>query len=116
MEISNHVLIRMRYHHQGVTPLLGDPVLKTRSLCLTYAFHRCKYVVNWVGTASDSNVVANLTDVQWSLAIHALRVWMFYHSRCSHGASALVRHFPCTTGVLHCHVDFQERCAGSYVL
>ena len=108
MDISYHVLIRMRYHHQGVTPLLGDPILEARSLCLTYAFHRREYVVNWVGTGSDSNVVANLTDVQWSLAIHALLVWMFYFSRCSHGASALACHFSCTTGILHRHVYFEQ--------
>ena len=67
MEISNHVAIRMRYHHQGVIPLLGDPVLETRSLCLAYAFHRGKDIVNWVGAARDSNVVANLTNVLWFL-------------------------------------------------
>ena len=108
MEISNLVLIRMRYHHQGVMPLLGDPVLETRSLCLADAFHRCKDIVNWVSAAHHSNVVANLTDVLWSLTIHALRVWLFYFSRCSHGASALARHFACTTGVLHCRVDFEQ--------
>ena len=67
MEISNHVSIRMRYHHQGVIPLLGDPVLETRSLCLAYAFHRGKDIVHWVGAARYSNMVANLTDVLWSL-------------------------------------------------
>jgi hypothetical protein len=67
MEISNHVSIRMRYHHQGVIPLLGDPVLETRSHCLAYAFHRGKDIVHWVGAARYSNMVANLTDVLWSL-------------------------------------------------
>ena len=118
MEISYHVLIRMRYHHQGVIPLLGDSILEARSLCLTYVSHRREYVVNWVSAASDSNVVANLTDVYWSLAIRALLVLMFYFSRCSHGASALACHFSCTTGIVHRHVNFEQEGfhVSSYVL